>query len=65
MHRKKPFNNWLRLPQKQDKPAAGKPTINEREEFERLSRENRQLLMEREILSSRGLVRSIRRKAVG
>ena len=45
------IHNWLRLARKQEKPAAGELTTNEREELERLRRENRQLLMEREILS--------------
>lgn len=45
------IHNWLRLARKQAKPGSGELTINEREELERLRRENRQLLMEREILS--------------
>lgn len=45
------IHNWLRLVRKHDKPATEELTINEREELERLRRENRQLLMEREILS--------------
>ena len=40
------IHNWLRLARKQDKPATGELTINEREELERLRRENRQLLFE-------------------
>jgi transposase len=45
------IHNWLRLVRKHDRPATEELTINEREELERLRRENRQLLMEREILS--------------
>jgi transposase len=45
------IHNWLRLARKQVQPATGDLSINEREELERLRRENRQLLMEREILS--------------
>src|SRR5215475_15207422 len=46
------IHNWLRLDRKQHKKAVSEElTINERAELERLRRENRQLLMEREILS--------------
>lgn len=46
------IHNWLRIERKQEKNlASGELTINERAELERLRRENRQLLMEREILS--------------
>ena len=46
------IRNWLRLARKQDgRPVSAELTINERAELERLRRENRQLLMEREILS--------------
>jgi transposase len=46
------IRNWLRLARKQDqKTATTQLTLNERAELERLRRENRRLLMEREILS--------------
>lgn len=46
------IRNWLRLARKQDeRPVSADLTINERAELERLRRENRVLLMEREILS--------------
>lgn len=46
------IRNWLRLARKQDeRPASAELTINERAELERLRRENRVLLMEREMLS--------------
>ena len=46
------IRNWLRLARKQDGRAVrAELTLNERAELERLRRENRQLLMEREILS--------------
>jgi transposase len=47
------IHNWLRLERKQEqKLASCELTINERAELEQLRRQNRQLLMEREILSN-------------
>jgi transposase len=48
--------DWLRLARKQEdmRSVNMELTINERAELEQLRRENRQLLMEREILSKSG-----------
>jgi transposase len=46
------IHNWLRLERRQEqKLASCELTINEHAELEQLRRENRRLLMEREILS--------------
>lgn len=46
------IRNWLRLARKQDaRPLSAELTIGERAELERLRRENRRLLLEREFLS--------------
>jgi transposase len=45
------IHNWLRQEKKRERPGEGALTVDEREELERLRRENRQLLIEREILS--------------
>jgi len=49
------IRNWLRLARKQDMRSVNTElTVNERAELEQLRRENRRLLMEREILSKAG-----------